>query len=151
METDPIKNNEVDSHVDNSVENEFRSGTHYGTIANFVPENFFKYHPHFELYDPTKTYQVEDHYADYGFGIKLYKTSQYHINEQKYVVIEEVLNEAELKELIPFCQCSYHQMHWLNPMKYFTCRCCVGCLDSPFYKQAVVYKSRQKKGGVVNI
>ena len=61
--------------------------------------------------------------------------------------------DAHYKRLLsyisPYCQCEYHQMHWLNPLRCCVCRCCVGCLTSEFPSTEVMTRTmvyiRQKE------
>lgn len=128
-----------------STKHQFSSGTYYGSIPNFVPKDFFKCYDYYELYDETKEYITDIFEHDYGtgIGVKTYCLSAHHINDQFYVTACEYLSEADQQELKEFCQCAYHQKYWFNPVKYFICRCCVGCLHSDMPGQNVIYRTRE--------
>lgn len=92
-----------------------------------------------EIYEPTIfTAQIVTEYYGYGFLPYTYKILTIvrnfkDINDpinKKYIVAELVLSDIQYKELSKYCQCEYHKMWNINPFKYITCKCCVGCLES---------------------
>jgi len=118
-------------------------------LNTFDPKSYFKYYDHYEDYDPHKEYTTNVFTHDYGKGNRTYQYNLYTITDlnnkelvKEFVVTEEIISDEELNQLKPFCQCEYHTKSYFNPMKYFTCRCCHGCLDSPFYRPYVVQKTR---------
>lgn len=121
-------------------------------LDNFDPKSFFKSegYPFFEEFDESKTYSNLSFEFDYGQGLRTYKFSQYSISDKNnvkkrlsFIISEEQLNEKELEELSKYCQCQYHIKKWYNPMKYFTCKCCHGCLESCFPEQFVINDTRK--------
>ena len=89
---------------------------------------------------------------DYGHGTLQYQFEKYTLRDQYdcsdknmkvYIVAQEYLTKEEKDRLKPYCQCRYHNMYSFNPMKYLTCRCCVGCIDSPSPSVHVIAKTRE--------
>ena len=131
----------------------FSSITYPFIIDEKEIDNYLEPYPFKEKYDEKKDYPKEI-LCDFGYGTKTY---QYHLycftknnkeivpcNDYKYVVAKEVLSEKELKQLSPYCQCLYHKKCWWNPIGcFFICKCCVGCIDTEFYSQDVVNKTRE--------
>ena len=119
----------------------FRSTSYHGEIESFDPANYFG-KLYYEKYDNTKTYSERDFIKDIGYGDKLYNYVLNVVNGNKYVTIEENITNEDIKLLAPFCQCRYHLMAWYNPVKYITCRCCCGCIDSVFPSTSVINDTR---------
>ncbi len=124
-----------------------------------VDDRLSEYH-HKEEYDPNKEYTKEPYEHDYGatgVGTRTYVDCLYELRrelpridddlpeceELMYVVANEKLSAEEKEKLAAYCQCAYHQMYWFNPIKYFTCACCVGCLQTPNYQQYVINTTRK--------
>jgi len=95
-----------------------------------LPTSFFQDYDYFEIFSPDRTYETNEYIHDYGKGTRRYinelKTfGREGIESVSYVVAREVISDDELNELIPYCQCIYHQ----NPT-ISVCACCVGCLEA---------------------
>lgn len=97
-----------------------------------------------EIYDETKQYNVNIFKANYGCGLLNYKYSLIIINNKDYIVAKEELDEDELSKLAPYCNCKYCNTFFLNPMKYFMCPCCVGCINSDFPRQEYIDLARER-------
>jgi hypothetical protein len=117
-------------------------------LKTFDPETYFKIYDHYEKYDAHKNYCDVMFAYDYGYGLRNY---EYHLctiedkfsdNVVQYVGSNEVFNSEQLNKLKPYCQCDYHKMYWFNPIKYVTPPDCVGCLDTKFYGQYVIKRTR---------
>lgn len=121
----------------------------YTYTTNFIPEEYFDEYHFSEPFDVNKTYEKNIFVKKYGdrdestYEYCLYTVNNDQNQEHKYVVSREVLSEEQQRELAKYCQCLYHSYSWYNPFKYFTCRCCVGCLDSPFPQQYIINKARE--------
>jgi hypothetical protein len=122
------------------------------TLSSFDPTIFFEGYDHVEEYDDTKTYTKEHFEVDYGHGVREYHYILYTIGDidgkmpdKKYVAVREVLSQSELRKLAKHCQCEKCTKYYFNPMRYFTCGCCVGCLSwgNGFYSPAVLKKTRE--------
>ncbi len=123
--------------------------THYISLNfnDFNAEKYFSQYHHFEKFDQSQHYTKQMFKNDYGNGYLIYKYSV-HILEDRhgfemYVVAEEDLSKEDREQLIPYCKCTYHKMHWLNPLKLFFSRCYSGCLESTFTKQNVINDTRE--------
>jgi hypothetical protein len=121
-------------------------------IATFDEQVYFEDYHHYEVCSPTKTYTPDTFVYDYGHGqhtyvYKLYtiylKQNNETVKENIYIVVEEVLSKQELNILKPYCQCYVCTSNWYNISKYFTCRCCIGCLHSPLHTQGNINNARQ--------
>lgn len=107
---------------------------------NFNPEKYFENYDHFEKFQQDKNYELEPYNFDYTGIIRLYRNVLYLFSNELYekkinpmwtfVVAEEIPSETELKELIPYCQCTYHQMYSFNPFRLFIDTVKIGCLKS---------------------
>lgn len=126
-----------------------------GDLTQFNPVEYFAEYHYFEKFDKDKEYNNEIFEQDFGHGERKYRYQLYVINEQssgdetkerkskKYIIVKEQLSEDEITALAPYCRCPYHVMNWYNPLRFLTCRCCVGCLDSPFPQAWVINQSRE--------
>ena len=113
-------------------------------MSKFKPEKYFKEYHYFEKFDENKIYTSEPFKKDFGQGEHTYSYELYVLNgTEKFIIAKEYLSESDLKELVPFCRCSYHTAPWYNLLKHFICPCCVGCLDSPFPQQWVINASKK--------
>ena len=119
-------------------------------LTKFNPAEYFEESHYFEEFDKDKEYNDKIFEKDFGFGERKYMYQLYIIRDKneegkskKYIIVEEQLSEDEIIELKPYCRCPYHVMNWYNPWRFMTCRCCVGCLDSPFPQPWVINQSRQ--------
>jgi hypothetical protein len=117
-------------------------------FSKFKPEEHFKEYHYFEKFDEKKEYISNDFIQDFGYGTHVYRYQLYNLSEkencQKYIVVIEQLSEQEQLKLAPYCPCPYHQMSRFNPMRYFVCKCCVGCLDSNHPQTWVINKARKR-------
>lgn len=120
------------------------------SLDDFDPETYFEEYHQYEEYDPTKEYEIEPYVEDYGKGNLIYENCLYEIREfgdrnkvKKYVVPYEILLDEDVKLLVPYCQCQYHQTAWYNPFKLFICPCCVGCIDSISPAQYVINDTKK--------
>lgn len=116
-------------------------------LDTFDPRKYFSEYPYVKEYDPKIIYDCNYFDKDYGVGIKKYILNLYNIyqeknKEQYYVVAMEILSSEDAKTLEKYCQCNYCNKHWLNPVKYFTCKCCVGCITSDMVTQDNINKAR---------
>ena len=106
---------------------------------------------HYEEYNPNKEYEFDSFEADYGHGKLIYhnylyvkglydKKSDSIINKKYYIISREEISNDECNELAKHCQCEWHKMWKYNPLRYFTCKCYVGCLEygSEFTTQWVI-------------
>lgn len=101
---------------------------------------------YFEKFDENKTYLDTEFFHSYGKGYRRYMYEKYSMNRGKdvYIVAQEILTKEDVDALLPYCQCRYHTMSFLNPAKYFTCPCCVGCISGFNPPQSIIDKTRQK-------
>ena len=132
---------------------ELKSCNVFLDMTFFNPTEYFTDYHYFEKFDQTKEYNSETFKKDYGYGELNYKYTLHLLNEtEKYIVAVEDLSESDLKELIPYCRCSYHVMSWISPARLSVCKCCVGCLESHFPTQSVINDSRKymKKMKIIN-
>lgn len=135
----------------NNTHPDLRSGCYTShDLSIFDPKEYFKEYPFYEEYNKDKIYDKEEFSKDFGFGEHTYEYSYYVISDsvdhdqtKTYIVAKEILSEDEQRELAKYCECRYHELKWYNISKYFTCRCCVGCLDSPFPQQYTINKARE--------
>jgi hypothetical protein len=112
-------------------------------MNTFVPKEYFKEYHFFEKFDQNKNYTTESFKKDFGQGDHIYTYCLYTLNGTiQYIVAREFTGD-NLKELIPYCRCPYHTASWYNLSRFFICRCCVGCLDSPFPQQSIINASRK--------
>jgi len=124
--------------------------------SQFSPKVMFSSYHYYELYDPDKEYIVEPYIADYGHGNCSYINIKYTVSifdgvdtdreftrAHVYIVAKEELTEDDQQILAQYCQCDYHTAKWYNPLKYFICKCCIGCLDSDSPQQHVINKTRE--------
>jgi len=83
---------------------------------------------------------------DYGKGLRNYKFMAYGGSKKIFLIAQEVYSEEELKKLEPFCECDYCSGSYFNPLSYFECGCCCGCIKAgPDYaRKGVVEKAREK-------
>lgn len=144
----------------------------YRDLDKFDPKDYFNNFPKYEEYDEEKLYDDKFKY-DFGSGEKEYINVIYTIYDEnskfdmkqdnlkekykkyreekiekkckKYVVAKEELSEKDRKDLEKYCCCEYCSKSWYNPIKYITCRCCVGCISSKFPQQHNINKAREKK------
>lgn len=118
-------------------------------LSNFDAKNYFKEYHFFEEFEENKVYSPLLFQEDFGFGNLFYKYKIYEIKDEKsekkkkFIIVEEQLQQEELNKLYKFCQCKYHKMSWFNPLKLCICRCCIGCLTSPFPQQYVINETRK--------
>jgi hypothetical protein len=122
-------------------------------------------YPHFEKYDDSKDYPIGAFETDYGYGLQKYKYTAFSIRPENpemdneyWVALEEVIDEAKQEEFGEFCQCevcvddrdirnnSYMSYLWnyLFP-RTKRCRCCYGCLLSSRPSSVVLQKARRLK------
>ena len=118
-------------------------------LSKFDPNKYFAHYHFFELYDENKIYLTEKFSKDFGFGELTYYYKFFSLfdnnsnNRLDYVIAEEELDDTQMNLLSKHCQCDYHIKSYWNPLKYFTCQCCVGCIESPFPRQHVINKTRE--------
>ncbi len=113
-------------------------------LTNFDASKYFENYHYFEKFDQNGEYTDEIFKKDYGHGDFTYKYILYILGgTEKYIIVEEELSQENRDQLIPFCKCPYHKMSWMNPFRFFVCRCCVGCLESPFTQQYVINDARK--------
>ena len=113
-------------------------------------EEYFKDYDFVEEYDKNYSYEKKIS-REYDGQLREYENQLFSIGERNsnkvlnYVVSKEILSNEELEKLKPHCQCSFHEKYWFNPIKYYICRCCVGCLDAGehYYSMQVVKKTRK--------
>jgi hypothetical protein len=83
---------------------------------------------------------------EYGHGMRNYRflfLTPDELPDSRFLVAQEVLTEMEKNLLLPHCACEYHQYYRWDPRRYWTCPCCVGCIDSEYPSQAVIDNSRK--------
>lgn len=122
----------------------------------FKPEEYFLEYHFYEVFDKDKNYVEGTFNADYGKGEHTYEYMNYVIGnykdntEQKFIVAQEVLSTEENAQLKEYCECAFHKGNFIK--KLITCKCCVGCLESPFPQQYAINGSRERfeKGGPSN-
>jgi hypothetical protein len=117
------------------------SETHY-SIDDFNPIEFFQDYDFYEVFDEQKEYNIESFKYDYGSGMTTYKYYKHVIYDNdkklKYIAAEDVIDE----DLKNYCQCSVCTAQWYNISWLWTCRCCIGCLKSPFPQQHQIKKAK---------
>lgn len=92
-------------------------------------EELAKRYDHVEEYDAAKQYVVGWFDADYTGVSRRYKFVLYSGSSvDSYVVAERYLSDEFLKPLEPYCRCPVCVRSVFNPMRWFYCRCCVGCI-----------------------
>ena len=108
---------------------------------------------HYEELVAEKKYSKIPFQHDFGHGLKSYSWEGIQFKEGPYAVVCENLTKEQRMLLAPFCQCDVCQMHWYNPVKFFSCRHCYGCLytDDDTPRQSVLKATREyiKKNGIV--
>jgi len=66
--------------------------------------------------------------------------------EVEYVAYKIDLTEEQSDRLGKFCEFSVDKMYSFNPAKYFTCRCCAGCVKSlDMASQEFIVKAIEKE------
>jgi hypothetical protein len=141
------------SEYPNQNQQEFLSTTYgHHDLASFNAHDYFSNYHHWEIFDETKVYSSKPFDHDYGYGEHKYVYRLYIIRlhkydekiEKKYIVVEEILNDEELKKLERYCQCEICTASIFNITKYFNCRCCVGCLKAGngFLRQKIIDATR---------
>jgi hypothetical protein len=137
--------------MSSSVGQQFNKVTvSYYSEDDFVEmEHFAEYH-YYEDYDSNKIYQKTQFEYDYGHGKHIYSYALHRLisyedqdNELNYVVADEELDEDKSKQLEKYCQCRVCTSKWYDIGAYFTCRCCIGCLKSPFPQQYQINAARK--------
>lgn len=68
--------------------------------------------------------KIKDHDAK----IDVKESIEDKLKSKYFLVAEEIYSEEEITKLKPYCRCLACKASIFNPEKYFTCRCCVGCL-----------------------
>ena len=109
-------------------------------------EDYLQSFHYYEKYDTTKIYDKDYFWKDFGHGLLRYQYTLVNFqNNEKFVVAEEQLTDEMLEPLKAYCQCDYHQTYWFNPIKYFICPCCVGCLEGGqhYARQDIIDKTRK--------
>ncbi len=103
---------------------------------------------YYEEYDSNKTYITNQYIFSFSNDAKrIYinklVTYQYNNNQYQYVVAHEILNNDDKKLLKKYCQCEKHTTSRFNPKRYLLGSFDVGCIDSDFPAQFVIWKTRQ--------
>ncbi len=119
---------------------------HTHSQSYFDYKTFLSKFHYYEPYDKTKEYTAQMFQQDFGKGLLTYKYELYKFNTGddilEFICAEEHITDEEAKKLAPYCQCKYHLLSWYNPMKYCTCKCCHGCLETEFRHHTVIDKTR---------
>lgn len=124
--------------------NNFKKTQYYGEgfpneYVNMILNNYHYY----ELYDSEKEYIVGIFRTDYGHGLLNYSFAKVLINNIEYIIVEEQISGIEQNILSEYCECNHCSKHFLNPLKYITFQCYVGCLKSPFPSQGNIDIARR--------
>lgn len=117
-------------------------------LDSFDPKSLFD--NQYEEYIESKSYETNEFKMDFGkYGEKEYKNTLYKIIDKednskfkRYVVAEEIISKKDISLLYNHCQCEKCQLSNWNPVKYFICSCCVGCIKSEFPSENVINKTR---------
>ena len=119
------------------------------SLDEFDPSYYFQEYHNYEEFDENKTYANGYFEKDFGRGNLVYENCLYEIGEinnhdktKKFVVPMEILSDEQQKLLTPYCQCSYHTTSRFNPLRWFICPCCVGCIESFSPSQGVINRTR---------
>ena len=117
---------------------------------NFDVKKYFSGYPRCEEYNDQKNYECSKFFITYDekTGEKEYKNTLYKVTindniSRYYVVTTEILSNEDKEILKKYCVCEYCNKHWLNPIKYITCKCCAGCMDSYDPSQYTIKKARE--------
>lgn len=130
---------------------------YYVDKEKLIPSDLFKEYVSYESYDPDKSYDENVFNHDFGNGLFSYKNTLHIINEtNRWIVCEEVLNNIEQTELIPYCQCLVCTTSYFNINKMSMCPCCYGCIASIRNNQQNInatrlYKKQCEESNLSNI
>ena len=120
-------------------------------LSSFNPNEYFEEYHHWVEFNKDHTYDKKSFKAVYRDNTeRTYEYTLYTVGDtngvyikRHFVVAEEQLSANDVKELKHYCQCIYHTSSWFNPLSYFICPCCVGCLHSEFPRQSVINETRE--------
>jgi hypothetical protein len=115
------------------------------TISEFIFQDLICY-DYYEEYQQNKKYITDEYQFEYYPNIKRKYINKlityYYHTEYKYVVAYEILNEYDKNILKKYCQCKKHKYSIFNPVRYFIGEFDVGCINSDFPTQFVIWKTR---------
>lgn len=93
-------------------------------------EEFKKIYDYADYYDCNREYPKDVFEANYtGKNLK-YCFALHHSRTVDIVVAKRVFTTEELEKVQEDCDCPYCTSAWYNPMKYFYCQVCHGCIKS---------------------
>lgn len=106
---------------------------------------------YFEKYDKSKSYDSKIFTKEYADEIRLYKNVKVYLDirsENKteiYIAHKEQFSVEDMMLLSQYCQC-YKCSFWVfNPLKYFECAHCTGCLKEPdnYFRRDIIKATRK--------
>jgi len=115
-----------------------------GNLDNFDPTVEFKHYDRYELYQDDGQYEYDTN----NENIEKYMISDWRNGELKervkYVLISKIWRptDDEIKLYEKHCQCIVCTAWILNPMRYLTCRCCVGCMRARDFNDDLEVRAR---------
>ena len=119
-------------------------------LYNFDPNEYFSDHDYYEEYKPNKSYDTDEFFFSYNnYGVRKYRFIKYKIKDTSsnmsldYVLAEEILSHNEVSHIRQCCQCEYHKISYINPIKLLMCPCCFGCLQSKRPQMSVMRETRK--------
>lgn len=114
------------------------------SVERVEVKSYFAQFPHYERFNENHPYSVKPFWATYSGTLRQYDFHLYRVNGSEYYVVARELPD-DCRIYLEFCPCLICQLASCNPLKYWLCPHCHGCLAGGMISVNRQYLERAKQ------